>query len=151
MSASSNILRTNPGTKGALSNASPNLGFRAVCISREKELVGHERSQATNQLPRRDGGGVLAVQMLGRAFVWFKCCKRCKAVIKEPAGRKRGDGNVYQTHPSEHKCLSLAMSAASAEATQHSCFFPAAITTSTCEHPSFPFLNKSTPLLFLVV
>lgn len=90
MSVPSNILKTNPRTKGALSNTFPNLGFGAVCISREKELVQQERSQATNQLPWGDRGGVLAVQMLSCAFVWFKCCKRGKAVIKEPAGRKGG-------------------------------------------------------------
>lgn len=149
-SASSNILNANPGSGEALSSPAPQHWLWSCLCFQRNRAGGYERVQLSWG---GAGGGdswldwwVLALEMLGCAPIWFNRWKRGKAALEEPAGRKRREGDMYQTHPSQHSCLSLAMP--TAPATQPSCFLPAATTTPTCGRPSFPFPNKSTPLLF---
>lgn len=61
---------------------------------------------------------IMALEMLSYFPIWAKylCWKMGKAAIEKPIRRKRGERNIYQMHPEEHKCLSLVMSTATAKA-----------------------------------
>lgn len=106
----------------------PSMGLGVVYASRETELAGYTRSRATHQLSWGGDGGdswlgwwVMALEMLDYSLFGLNayCWIRGKAAIEEPIGRKRGERNIYQLHPREHKCLPLVMSTAPAKAIQH--------------------------------